>query len=270
MIPGRLRIFTLLSTVLVVLFSFSCSGNQGEERELVWSDEFEYEGLPDENKWNYDMAGNSDGWGNNELQFYTEERFANVFVDGERLIITARKETWNHFNYTSARLTTKEKGDWLNGRIEVRAKVPGGRGIWPAIWMLPTDWEYGGWPESGEIDIMEHVGYEPDSIHTTVHTEAFNHTKGTQVGKATYVPDCEDAFYIYAIEWDQKKIDFFIDDEKVFTFKNSGKGREEWPFDKRFHLILNVAVGGDWGGRHGVDDSIFPAKMIVDYVRVYQ
>ncbi len=136
--------------------------------------------------------------------------------------------------------------------------------------MLPTDWEYGGWPESGEIDIMEHVGYDPDSIHTTVHTGAFNHGIGTQKGKATYVPDCEEAFYVYAIEWNEEKIDFFIDDKLVFTFNNTKGGAPEWPFDKRFYLILNVAVGGNWGGLHGVDDSIFPATMRVDYVRIYQ
>ncbi|MFO8001458.1 MAG: glycoside hydrolase family 16 protein [Marinilabilia sp.] len=260
-------------TIIVgfVLLGYSCAeSNDSEGLELVWSDEFNYEGLPDETKWNYDTAGNSDGWGNNELQYYTANREKNAYVDGEHLVITARRESMNDFSYTSARLTSKEKGDWLYGRVEVKAKVPGGRGIWPAIWMLPTDWEYGEWPESGEIDIMEHVGYEPDSVHTTVHTEAFNHNIGTQVGKATYVPDCEEVFYVYAIEWDADKIDFFIDDEKVFTFQNSGKGPDEWPFDKRFHLLLNVAVGGDWGGLHGVDDSIFPAEMKIDYVRVYQ
>lgn len=248
----------------------SCSSHNSKYGELVWNDEFDYVGLPDENKWNYDTIGNSYGWGNNELQCYTIARKKNAWVDGQHLQLTAIKESWDSFGYTSARLTTKGKGDWKYGRIEVRAKVPGGRGIWPAIWMLPTDWEYGRWPESGEIDIMEHVGYEPDSIYTTVHTKAFNHTLGTQVGKATYVPDCETEFHLYAIEWDADKIDFFIDEEKVFTFRNSGIGPDEWPFDKRFHLLLNVAVGGNWGGLHGVDDAIFPAKMMVDFVRVYQ
>ena len=261
-LPGFLFSLSLLAT--------GCAVNENNGRELVWSDEFDYEGLPDDTKWNYDTVGNSYGWGNNELQYYTVERKENAWVDGEFLTIAAIRESWNDFNFTSARLTSKEKGDWLYGRMEIRAKVPGGRGIWPAIWMLPTDWEYGGWPESGEIDIMEHVGYEPDSIYTTVHTGAFNHTQGTQVGDATYVPDCEDKFHVYAIEWDEEKIDFFIDEKKVFTFNNSKKGHDEWPFDKRFHLILNVAVGGNWGGLHGVDDSIFPAEMKIDYVRVYQ
>ncbi len=171
---------------------------------------------------------------------------------------------------TNKLLVATGKGDWLYGKVEVRAKVASGRGIWPAIWMLPTDWEYGGWPRSGEIDIMEHVGYEPDSIYTTVHTETFNHIKNTQIGSATYLPDCETDFKVYGIEWDEEKIDFFIDDQKVFTFTNSGKGVDEWPFDQKFHLILNVAVGGNWGGVKGVDNEMFPASMQIDYVRVYQ
>ncbi len=260
----------LITCIALGFYGMSCAGRENDKWELVWSEEFDYKGLPDEEKWNYDTIGNSYGWGNNELQFYTVARKKNVFVNGDHLIIKAVKERWNDFNYTSARLTSKEKGDWLYGRVEVRAIVPGGRGIWPAIWMLPTDWEYGGWPESGEIDIMEHVGYEPDSIHTTVHTGSFNHRIGTQVGKANYVPDCEQAFHVYAIEWFPDKIDFFIDDDNVFTFRNSGNGPDEWPFDKRFHLIMNVAVGGDWGIVHGIDATIFPEEMVIDYVRVFQ
>ncbi|RCW33926.1 family 16 glycosylhydrolase [Marinilabilia salmonicolor] len=267
-VSWKKTVLLILLPAIVVLPG--CIGGNPGGMELVWSEEFDYEGLPDETKWNYDTVGNSYGWGNNELQYYTVRDKKNAWVDGEYLNITAVREKRDDFNYTSARLTTKEKGDWLYGRMEIRAQVPGGRGIWPAIWMLPTDWEYGGWPESGEIDIMEHVGYDSDSIHTTVHTEAFNHGIGTQKGKATYVPDCEEAFYVYAIEWDEEKIDFFIDDKLVFTFNNTKSGPAEWPFDKRFHLILNVAVGGNWGGVHGVDDSIFPSTMKVDYVRIYQ
>ena len=256
-----------------ISFAFICGGcnqQKNDDWSLVWSDEFDYSGLPDETKWSYDTIGNSYGWGNNELQYYTVAREENVIVDGENLIITARKEPWNDFNYTSARLSSKEKGDWLYGRMEIRALIPGGRGIWPAIWMLPTDWEYGGWPQSGEIDIMEHVGYEPDSVFTTVHTGAFNHSIGTEKGKASFVSDCEDAFHIYCIEWSKNKIDFMIDHKKVFTFSNSKNGPDEWPFNKRFHMLLNIAVGGNWGGLHGVDDDIFPAQMKVDYVRIYK
>jgi len=135
--------------------------------------------------------------------------------------------------------------------------------------MLPTDWVYGGWPASGEIDIMEYVGYDPGVVHGTVHTQAFNHSIGTQQGNSINIADAESNFHIYAIEWDQDKIDFFVDDTKYFTFANQGDWTK-WPFDQRFHLILNIAIGGDWGGAQGVDDNIFPVKMEVDYVRVYQ
>ncbi|MNL46716.1 Beta-glucanase precursor [compost metagenome] len=136
--------------------------------------------------------------------------------------------------------------------------------------MLSTDWKYGGWPESGEIDIMENVGYNPDSVFASTHTKKFNHILGTQTTKGIEVKNLYRDFHVYAIEWNEKQIDFYIDATKYLTFKNTGKGWEEWPFDKRFHLLLNIAVGGNWGGKYGVDDSIFPQSMLVDYVRVYQ
>ncbi|WP_088654275.1 glycoside hydrolase family 16 protein [Geofilum rhodophaeum] len=254
--------------VLMGLFLLTgCSSRQ--EWALVWSDEFEYEGLPDSSRWSYDTLGNAYGWGNRELQCYTAQRDSNAWVSGGFLNITAHKERYKGFDYTSARLITKGKGDWLYGRVEVRAKVPGGRGIWPAIWMLPSDNAYGGWPHSGEIDIMEHVGFEPDSIFTTVHTGAFNHSIGTDVGAGVWMPTSETEFFVYGIEWYPDRIDFFIDETKVFTFENSGQGAAEWPFDQRFHLLMNVAVGGNWGGAHGIAEDICPATMVVDYVRVY-
>ena len=254
--------------VLMGLFLLTgCSSPQ--EWSLVWSDEFDYEGLPDSSRWSYDTLGNAYGWGNRELQYYTAQRDSNAWVSGGFLNITAHKERYKGFDYTSARLVTKGKGDWLYGRVEVRAKVPGGRGIWPAIWMLPSDNAYGGWPHSGEIDIMEHVGFEPDSIFTTVHTGAFNHSIGTDVGAGVWMPTSETEFFVYGIEWYPDRIDFFIDETKVFTFENSGQGAAEWPFDQRFHLLMNVAVGGNWGGAQGIAEDICPATMVVDYVRVY-
>ena len=226
--------------------------------------------LPDEFKWNYDTAGNAWGWGNQELQHYTAHRKENAWVNDGKLIITARKEEGFDKPYTSARLTTKDKGDWLYGRMEVRAKVSKGTGIWPAIWMLPDSNIYGNWPKSGEIDIMEHVGYDPDTIHLTVHTEAFNGMYQTQKTGKVYVPEAENEFYTYSIEWTETKCDFFIDGKKGFTFKKQSDNTDEWPFDHPYYLILNVAVGGSWGGVHGVDDSIFPQTMEIDYVRVYQ
>ncbi len=240
------------------------------DKVLVWSDEFDYNGLPDPKKWSYDTQGNATGWGNNELQYYTASRLKNAEVKDGFLSITAYREDYEGFKYTSARLVTRQKGDWLYGRVEVKAKLPDGRGMWPAIWMLPTDWSYGDWPASGEIDIMENVGYDPYKIVGTVHTESYNHSIGTQRGATTTVQSCYSDFHIYAVEWEAREIRFYVDDLLYFTFKNEGTGYKAWPFDKRFHLLLNVAVGGNWGGAQGVDDSVFPRTMVVDYVRVYQ
>jgi beta-glucanase (GH16 family) len=234
--------------------------------KLTWSDEFDYKGQPDTTRWNYDVGDH--GWGNDEKQFYTKADTTNAIVKNGSLFITARKT--GEGKYTSARLVTKGKGDWLYGRVEVRAKLPSGRGIWPAIWMLPTDWAYGGWPASGEIDIMEHVGYNPDSIFMTVHTTSFNHMINTQKSAGFVVADPYNTFHEYAIEWEREKIDFFMDGKLRFSFSRSGMNSAEWPFDKSFHLLLNIAVGGGWGGRQGVDENIFPQRMEVDYVRVYQ
>jgi len=234
---------------------------------LVWSDEFDYSGLPDPNRWGYDEGGH--GWGNNELQYYTRSRTQNARVENGVLIIEAIKEAYSGRDYTSARLVTRGKGDWLYGRIEARAKLPGGRGTWSAIWMLPTDWAYGNWPSSGELDIMEHVGYDPQKVYGTAHTEAYNHKLGTQKGGSYTGSDWETGFHVYAIEWDENSVSFFVDNQKYYTFVNEGSW-EKWPFDKRFHLILNLAIGGSWGAAQGVDDNIFPTRMEVDYVRVYQ
>ena len=239
-------------------------------KTLVWSDEFDINGLPNASKWSYDTAGNDGGWGNNELEFYTQARLKNAEVKDGYLYITARKEEYKGFHYTSARLITTHKGDWLYGRMEIKAKLPDGRGMWPAIWMLPTDWEYGGWPSSGEIDIMENVGYDPFVIVASAHTETYNHVIGTQKNDRITIPTCYSDFHVYALEWEAKEYRVYVDDTLYFTFKNEGTGYKVWPFDKRFHLLLNVAVGGNWGGAQGVDDSIFPRTMVVDYVRVYQ
>ena len=136
--------------------------------------------------------------------------------------------------------------------------------------MLPTEWKYGDWPASGEIDIMEFVGYEPDRVHGTVHTRSFNHSVGTQKGNSLRFTDLATASHVYAIEWFADKIDFFVDGERYFTFTNSGRGSADWPFDQSFHLILNIAVGGNWGGAQGVDPSVYPQQFVIDYVRVYQ
>ena len=265
----------------VAILSFTCSFflsvnyafSQPVFNKLVWADEFNNSGLPDSLKWGYDKGkGCPDncGWGNNELQFYTWNRPENARVENGKLIIEARKENYSGAAYTSARLVTKKKGDWKYGRFEIKAKLPAGRGMWPAIWMLPTNWEYGGWPHSGEIDIMENVGYMPDSVFGTVHTGAFNGMLGTQKSKGLRFNDLAKNFHIYEMEWTADSISFFIDKKKYNVFKNTRRNTAEWPFDKDFHLLLNIAVGGNWGGKMGVDDNIFPQRMEVEYVRVYQ
>jgi beta-glucanase (GH16 family) len=255
-------ILKCICTVFLLSLSALCGS-----KTLIWCDEFDYSGLPDTTKWSYDVGGN--GWGNGELQFYTDKRTENARVEDGNLIIETRKEDYNEKQYTSARLLTKNKCDWLYGRIEIRAKLPKGKGLWPAIWMLPTVWEYGNWPDCGEIDIMENVGYDPQKVHFTIHTGAYNHIMGTQKSSSILLDDPYATFHLYAIEWFEDHIDFFCDDTLRYTFNNENTGPKTWPFDKRFHLLLNIAVGGSWGGAQGIDDSVFPQKMVVDYVRVY-
>lgn len=238
--------------------------------KLVWADEFNYRGLPDSKYWDYDTTGNKTGWGNHEAQYYTYANPRNAWVDNGILSIVAVKETVKGRKYTSARLITKNKGDWKYGRFEIKAKLPKGVGMWPAIWMLSTDWKYGGWPASGEIDIMENVGYKPDTVFGSIHTKAYYFRINTQKTKGFNLPNNDKDFHVYALEWDADQISFFVDDTKYLTFANEKKTFAEWPFDQRFHLLLNVAVGGDWGGQKGIDETIFPQKMLVDYVRVYQ
>lgn len=237
----------------------------GQCDELVWADEFDYDGLPDSTKWSYEVGGG--GWGNNELQYYTSKKLKNASVADGKLSIAALFESFGGKSYTSARLVSKLKGDWLYGRIEVSAKLPSGRGTWPAIWMMPTDGAYGTWPNSGEIDIMEHVGYDPHVVHCNTHTSLYNGANGK--GASIQVPDAFDAFHVYAVEWTPEKMSFYVDDTKYFTLNVTSDYRS-WPFNKRFFLIMNIAVGGNWGGVQGVDNTVFPAKMVVDYVRVYK
>ena len=252
--------------------------------ELVWSDEFDEERPPDAKRWTYEEGFVR----NRELQYYTRGRAENARVEKGMLVIEARKErianpafdpespekhwqrTRSHAEYTSASVTTKGKAAWTYGRIEVRAKLPTGRGTWPAIWTLGTNIEKVGWPTCGEIDIMENVGFAPDRIHGNVHTKKYNHVKRTAKGTSIEIKKPHASFHVYAIEWDREKIDFFVDGQKYFTYRNEGTGSDAWPFDADQYLILNVAIGGGWGGQKGIEDAIFPQRMLVDYVRVYR
>jgi beta-glucanase (GH16 family) len=257
----------LASAVFIILISGFNSGSRPSPYwSLAWSDEFNYKGLPDSSKWNYDVGG--DGWGNNELEFYTFQRKENARVENGNLVIEARKEQWMNRKYTSARLVTRGKGDWKYGRIEVRAKLPKGLGTWPAIWMLGSTTPLK-WPDDGEIDIMEHVGFDPGAIHASVHCKKYNHVIGTQKTAITTVPDFADAFHVYVLEWNTDSVRIFVDKKKYFSFANEHSGYEAWPFDQPMHLLLNLAVGGNWGGQKGVNSAAFPQQMLVDYVRVY-
>ena len=262
-----LRFFLFLSVIVLVFGFMSRQVAKAHDWKLVWSDDFNYEGLPESSKWNYDVGGN--GWGNNELEYYTHARKENARVENGNLVIEARKEDWEDKKYTSARLVTKGKGDWKYGKIEVRAKLPKGRGSWPAIWMLGSNTPLN-WPDDGEIDIMEHVGYDPGAIHASIHCKKYNHVIHTQKTAIIQVPDFAEKFHVYTLEWDADKISISVDDKKYFSFTNEHTGYPTWPFDQPMHLLLNIAVGGNWGGQKGVDDSIFPIQMLVDYVRVYQ
>lgn len=240
------------------------------DRKLVWSDEFDKDGSPDLTKWSYDVGGN--GWGNNELQYYTKERKENARVENGKLIIEARQETYQGNAYTSARLLTKNTATWTYGTFEIRAKIPTGRGTWPAIWMLGQNISSAGWPQCGEIDIMEHVGFDPNVVHGTIHSEAYNHVKGTQKGGQTTIPTATSDFHTYTINWTADQLDFLVDNTVYYTVNKAtlGSNTAQWPFVQPFFLILNVAVGGGWGGQKGVDETIWPRRMEVDYVRVYQ
>ncbi|MDA3846290.1 MAG: family 16 glycosylhydrolase [Vallitaleaceae bacterium] len=233
--------------------------------ELKLKDEFDYEGLPDDTIWTYETGGN--GWGNGELQYYTGSDLDNVSVGDGYLHITALEERIDNNFYTSTRMRSID--DITYGRVEVMAQIPGGVGTWPAIWMLPVTDRYGAWPKSGEIDIMEHVGYDMDIVHGSIHTGAFNWREGNHPTSQMTIPKVDATFHLYAIEWTKYQIDFYIDNNLYLTFTNDGVDYSHWPYTDGFYLILNIAVGGAWGGANGIDDSAFPAQMLVDYVRIY-
>ncbi len=245
------------------------SGPPPQEKpyQLVWSDEFDSSGLPDPSKWTYDIGGN--GWGNNELEYYTGSRSENARIENGQLVIEARKEDYNGSSYTSARLLTKGKGEWTNGKFEIRAKLPRGIGTWPAIWLLSSTNPLV-WPDDGELDIMEEVGFNPNLIYGTAHNKLYNGAQGTQKGASITVANAQDSFHVYQLEWTATQVNWFVDSVLYFSYFPPDYGFNAWPYVSNFYLILNIAIGGNWGGQRGVDDSIFPQQMLVDYVRIYQ
>lgn len=270
-------------TIFLLCFAFYCSkaGNKQTDRNLNqnsnsqqkpvewvldWEDQFNQDGLPNPAIWSYEVGKIR----NNEAQFYTKERHENARIENGMLLIEARKDNFDGHEITSASIHTSGKKSILYGKIEVRAKVPEGRGSWPAIWMLgESKTKKIRWPECGEIDIMENVGYDPDKVHFNVHTKAYNHVMNTNKGKIVPGINPSQDFHIYAIEWYTDRIDFFLDGAKQFTFLKE-EGNDKWPFDKSQYLILNLAIGGAWGGQKGIDDTKFPFKYYIDYVKVYR
>ena len=231
-----------------------------------FSDEFNYNGTPDTSKWGYDLGGG--GWGNQELETYTDLP-KNVYVSNGLLHITALKESLGSALYSSARMVSKNTGSLLYGRIEAYAKLPASpKGSWPAIWMLPNKYVYGNWPNSGEIDIMEQVSFDPLNVHFSLHNSVNyggnSHTETTMIATDT------SAFHKYRVDWTPYAVRGYYDDLLIFTFINPGTGSNQWPFDQPFHLLMNIAIGGSWGGSQGVDGQVCPATMEVDYVHFYK
>jgi beta-glucanase (GH16 family) len=234
--------------------------------EIVWRDEFDGSEL-DLKNWTFDLGGG--GWGNQEWQAYTD-RSENVRLENGMLVIEAREEeaTFSGRPYSSARIKTQGLHAWQYGRIEARLKLPYGQGIWPAFWMLGENITYKGWPASGEIDIMEHIGREPDHIYATVHAPGYSGGNGVGTSITTSADSLRNDFHVYAIEWEENQIRWYFDDQEFFKITPEDVPGE-WIFDHPFFIILNLAVGGGWPGYPNTT-TVFPQFMYVDYVRVYQ
>lgn len=242
-----------------------------KDAKLVWSDEFDGDKISTEN-WKFETGAH--GWGNNEWQNYVAN--SNVELSNGILKVIAKKEGEGQKvgDYTSTRLNSKQS--FLYGRMEIRAKIPDlkGKGIWPALWMLGENIKSVGWPDCGEIDVMEYVSYDPDHMHFSIHSVANNHMNGTQVTSGPLLlKTIEEEFHNYGVLWTPDCLKFYIDDidnVKLTFYRPDNHNADNWPFDKPFYFLINIAVGGNWGGLQGVEDSIFPSTMEVDYVRVYQ
>lgn len=251
-----------MKKILVLLLVAHVSFAQQPKRKLVWEENFNDKVLNEKN-WNFELGDGCPncGWGNNERQLYTKE---NHKLEKSQLVITAKKVA---NQYTSTRITTKGKKEFQYGRFEARAKLPVGQGVWPAFWMLGSNIDKVGWPNCGEIDILEYVGKEPNMVFTSLHTQdSHGNTINTKKSRFDAI---EDGFHIYALEWSKDKMEFFVDDTLVYTFQPENKTEANWPYNQLYYFIVNMAIGGNFGGPE-VDDSIFPQNFTLDYIRVYQ
>jgi beta-glucanase (GH16 family) len=239
-------------------------------KHIVWRDEFGSPGLPDTSKWDYEKGFVR----NHEQQFYTVARASNTRVTASGLVIQANQEDYENAKVTSAALESKQS--WDHGYFEFKAKIPTGRGTWPAIWFLGDGIrktgtpEYIGWPKCGEIDLMENVGFDPNKVHFNIHVVKNGDAPGSAFSNHIEVPNVWEGYHVYGLNYQPHQLDLYFDGKKVLTYLDDGKGEDSWPFDKPQFILLNLAIGGDWGGQQGVDPSIFPAKFDIAYVRVYQ
>ncbi len=234
-----------------------------QEKKLVWADEFDGNelNLADWSIIQGDGCPQLCGWGNDELQIYTDK---NHRLENGMLYIKAAKEG-DHF--TSTRINTKGKKTFQYGRFEVRAKLAIGKGVWPAFWLLGNNIDQVGWPLCGEIDVLEYVGRSPQEIFTSLHTKAGHGDYAST--KTTRIENIEEGFHTYTADWTENQIAFYVDEKLVYTFTPKDKSPEVWPFNQPFYLLLNLAVGGNFGGKE-IDESVFPQEFIIDYIRVYQ
>ncbi len=237
--------------------------------ECVWKDDFDKSSNLDLNKWEFSVGGN--GWGNGELQFYTENRKKNIQIINNQLVIRSIFEKYQNKNFTSAKIISKTS--WKYGKIRVRAKLPLAKGTWPAIWMLPASYNGTNWPNCGEIDICEHYGHTIGEFLFSMHSYKYNYFKNNKFHKAINLIDIVNQFNIFEIEWDENYILFKINNETYYSACKSEceyKNNNEWPFDQEFRLIINLAVGGFEAGKYGIDVEKWPQEFIIDYVRIYQ
>ncbi len=264
----NIRNFLLIGTLLLLQ---GCSTDEKQtvitKTQLVMSEEFNTDGAPNSSLWSYNIGTGSNGWGNNELQYYTS-RPENIKVENGMLKITALNQAYMGSSYTSARILTKGKFELQYGRIEARIKLPWGKGLWPAFWMLGANSDTVFWPQCGEIDIMEYLGSNPTTVFGTVHGPGYS--GGNAITKNYSLPNSrfDTDFHVFGIEWDENYINYYVDDV-LYNQITPEDVPGEWVFNKPFYIILNMAVGGNFPGSPN-SETTFPQTMLVDYVRVYK
>ncbi len=266
--PAMLRHAFLPVTMLFLAFGCGDDTQTVVTRtELVMQDEFDKDGAPNSDLWGFDIGNGPNGWGNNELQYYTDRK-ENVTIQSGHLIITAREESFKGSNYTSARLLTKGKFEQQYGRFEARIRLPWGQGIWPAFWMLGADIDTNPWPAAGEIDIMEFRGQEPTLILGSVHGPGYS--GGEAISKSYSLTNgrFDTGFHVFGIEWGPNFVNYYVDNV-LYNQITPADVTGEWVFEKPFYILINLAVGGSFVGSPN-DETVFPQTMLVDYVRVYK